>query len=94
MNRVNFRIGDGKPKGDLPPLETSVEIGLDAPLFVMAVPCVIESKKICLDIASRLVEIGQRADVGIIFKASFEVQAWKMVWTSLQRFVKRLTCLL
>ena len=59
MSRVNFKIGD-------------VEISLDAPLFVMAGPCVIESKKICLDIASRLVEIGQRADVGIIFKASFD----------------------
>ncbi len=59
MSRVNFKIGD-------------VEISLDAPLFVMAGPCVIESKKTCLDIASRLVEIGQRADVGIIFKASFD----------------------
>jgi len=59
MSRVNFKIGD-------------VEISLEAPLFVMAGPCVIESKKICLDIASRLVEIGQRADVGIIFKASFD----------------------
>ena len=59
MSRVNFKIGD-------------VKISLDAPLFVMAGPCVIESKKICLDIASRLVEIGQRADVGIIFKASFD----------------------
>jgi 2-dehydro-3-deoxyphosphooctonate aldolase (KDO 8-P synthase) len=59
MNRVNFKIGD-------------VEISLDAPLFLIAGPCVIESKKICLDIAGRLAEIGQRADVGIIFKASFD----------------------
>jgi 2-dehydro-3-deoxyphosphooctonate aldolase (KDO 8-P synthase) len=59
MSRVNFKIGD-------------VEISLDAPLFVMAGPCVIESKKTCLDIASRLVEIGQRVNVGIIFKASFD----------------------
>ena len=59
MNKVNFKIGD-------------VEIGLDAPLFVMAGPCVIESKDICLDIANRLVDIGQRASVGMIFKASFD----------------------
>jgi len=59
MSRVNFKIG-------------AVEISLDVPLFVMAGPCVIESKKICLDIASRLVEIGQKADVGMIFKASFD----------------------
>lgn len=72
MNSVNFRIGDGKPKGDLPPLETSVEIGLDAPLFVMAGPCVIESKDTCLDIANRLAEIARRTDVGIIFKVSFD----------------------
>ena len=59
MNKVNFKVGD-------------VEIGLDAPLFVMAGPCVIESKDICLDIANRLVDIGQRASVGVIFKASFD----------------------
>ncbi len=56
---MDFKIGD-------------VEIGLDAPLFVMAGPCVIESKDICLDIANRLVDIGQRASVGVIFKASFD----------------------
>jgi len=59
MSRVNFKIGD-------------VEISLDAPLFVMAGPCVIESKETCLDIASRLAEIGQKAGVGMIFKASFD----------------------
>jgi len=59
MNKVNFKVGD-------------VEIGLDAPLFVMAGPCVIESRDICLDIANRLVDIGQRASVGVIFKASFD----------------------
>jgi len=59
MSKGNFKIGD-------------VEIGLDVPLFVMAGPCVIESKAICLDIAGRLTDIGQKANVGIIFKASFD----------------------
>jgi len=59
MNKVNFKVGD-------------IEIGLDAPLFVMAGPCVIESKDVCLDIANRLVDIGQRTNVGMIFKASFD----------------------
>jgi len=59
MDKVNFEIGN-------------VEVGLDAPLFVMAGPCVIESKNICLDIADKLVEIGQRANVGMVFKASFD----------------------
>ena len=49
-----------------------VEIGLDAPLFLMAGPCVIESETCCLDIASRLVDISAKTDVGIIFKASFD----------------------
>jgi len=56
---MNFRIGE-------------VEIGLDAPLFVMTGPCVIESKTCCLDIANRLVGIGHRTGIGIIFKASFD----------------------
>jgi 2-dehydro-3-deoxyphosphooctonate aldolase (KDO 8-P synthase) len=49
-----------------------VKIGLDVPLFVMAGPCVIESKKDCLNIAGRLCEIGHRTNTGIIFKASFD----------------------
>ncbi len=59
MSKVNFKIGD-------------VEISLDAPFFVIAGPCVIESKESCLDIATRLVEIAGRAGVGMIFKASFD----------------------
>ena len=56
---MSFRIGE-------------VKIGLDAPLFLMAGPCVIESKTSCINIANRLREIGQRTGVGIIFKASFD----------------------
>ncbi len=59
MNKANFKIG-------------SVEIGLDAPLFVMAGPCVIESEEICLAIAEKLVEIAAKSAVPIIFKASFD----------------------
>jgi len=50
----------------------AVQIGLDAPLFVIAGPCVIESQDICLDIAGRLCEVSKKLDVGIIFKASFD----------------------
>jgi 2-dehydro-3-deoxyphosphooctonate aldolase (KDO 8-P synthase) len=59
VSKTGFKIGD-------------VEIGLNAPLFVMAGPCVIESETSCLDIAKRLVDIGRRANIGIIFKASFD----------------------
>ncbi len=69
MSKVNFKIG-------------SVKVGLDSPLFVIAGPCVIESKDSCLDIANQLVEIGRRADVGVIFKASFD----KANRSSLQSF--------
>jgi 2-dehydro-3-deoxyphosphooctonate aldolase (KDO 8-P synthase) len=50
----------------------SVDIGLDAPLFLMAGPCVIESEDLCLQIAEELVRIAERTGVGIIFKASFD----------------------
>jgi len=67
MKKVNFKIGDG-----LPAVKKPVEVGLDAPMFLMAGPCIIETKKLCLDIARRLAGIAQRAGVGIIFKASFD----------------------
>jgi 2-dehydro-3-deoxyphosphooctonate aldolase (KDO 8-P synthase) len=59
MNKGNFKIGD-------------VEVGLDAPFFAMAGPCVIEDRSLCLDIANRLVEISANSGIGIIFKASFD----------------------
>ena len=59
MDKVNFKIGN-------------VDIGLDAPLFVMAGPCVIEGKDICLNIADKLVKIAEKSNVGMIFKASFD----------------------
>ena len=59
MNKSNFKIGD-------------VEVGLDTPLFVMAGPCVIESRAGCLKIANKLSDIGQKVGVGIVFKASFD----------------------
>ena len=67
MNKVNFKIGVGVSSVRKP-----VEVGLDAPMFLMAGPCIIETKKLCLDIARRLAGIAQRAGVGIIFKASFD----------------------
>jgi 2-dehydro-3-deoxyphosphooctonate aldolase (KDO 8-P synthase) len=69
MNNGSFNIAE-------------VEVGLDAPLFVMAGPCVIESETQCLEIANRLVDIGQRTGTGMIFKASFD----KANRSSLQSF--------
>ncbi|MCU0913648.1 MAG: 3-deoxy-8-phosphooctulonate synthase [Planctomycetes bacterium] len=56
---MGFRIGN-------------VAVGLDAPLFLMAGPCVMESEELCLQIAARLVQISAATGVGIIFKASFD----------------------
>ena len=50
----------------------SVEIGLKAPMFLIAGPCVIETKQICLDIANRLADISSRTGIGVIYKASFD----------------------
>jgi len=59
MKKAKFKIGD-------------IEIGLAGPLFVVAGPCVIESRQLCLDIAEKLVEVGKAVGLGIIFKASFD----------------------
>ena len=56
---MSFKIGE-------------VEIGMDAPMFLMAGPCVIESKTSCINIANRLLGVRERTGVGIIFKASFD----------------------
>lgn len=50
----------------------NLKIGLDQPFFVIAGPCVIESRQLCLRIAETLAGIHERTGVGIIFKASFD----------------------
>ncbi|GAG81986.1 unnamed protein product [marine sediment metagenome] len=72
MGKINFKIGDGAGKVALSPTKNPVEVGADAPLFVIAGPCVIESESLCLDIAGRLVKISQRTEVPMVFKASFD----------------------
>ena len=64
MNKEKFKIGQSGT--------TSVQVGPDAPLFVIAGPCVIESRQSCLDIADRLLEISEKSGVAMIFKASFD----------------------
>ncbi len=59
MKPGDFKIGD-------------VRIGLDAPLFLIAGPCVIESLELCLKVAETLVGITKTAKIPVIFKASFD----------------------
>jgi 2-dehydro-3-deoxyphosphooctonate aldolase (KDO 8-P synthase) len=59
MKAKSFKIG-------------SINVGLKAPMFLIAGPCVIETKQICLDIANRLADISSRTGIGVIYKASFD----------------------
>ena len=59
MAKSTFQIGN-------------VTVGIDAPFFVIAGPCVIENEKICLDIAGRLTQIAETSGIPVIFKASFD----------------------
>jgi 2-dehydro-3-deoxyphosphooctonate aldolase (KDO 8-P synthase) len=49
-----------------------IEVGLERPLFVIAGPCVIESRELVLRTAERLRDISRRVGVGLVFKASFD----------------------
>jgi 2-dehydro-3-deoxyphosphooctonate aldolase (KDO 8-P synthase) len=49
-----------------------ITIGVDAPLVVIAGPCVIESRDLCLKIAEKLQKITQKLGLSYIFKASFD----------------------
>ncbi len=48
------------------------KIGIDAPLFVIAGPCVIESERHTLSIAETLAQCAQRLGILLVFKASFD----------------------
>lgn len=48
------------------------EVGLDHPLFLIAGPCVIESKQMALDTAGQLKEIAARVGVPFIYKSSYD----------------------
>ncbi|MHC4113821.1 MAG: 3-deoxy-8-phosphooctulonate synthase [Planctomycetota bacterium] len=72
MGKTNFIIGDADPANNLPALENAVTVGMDAPLFLIAGPCVIETRQLCLDIAGKLAEVARDTMVPVIFKASFD----------------------
>ncbi len=50
----------------------SIRIGPDAPLAIIAGPCVAESEDLCLQIAQTLRDRCAALDLGYIFKASFD----------------------
>ena len=48
------------------------EIGIDRPLFLIAGPCVIESRQLALDTAGQLKEICAALDIPFIYKSSYD----------------------
>ncbi|MFQ5936315.1 MAG: 3-deoxy-8-phosphooctulonate synthase [Acidiferrobacterales bacterium] len=48
------------------------EVGLDRPMFVIAGPCVVESKELALDTAGRLKEITTDLGIPFIYKSSYD----------------------
>jgi len=48
------------------------EVGLDKPLFLIAGPCVVESRQMALETAATLKEICTRLDVPFVYKSSYD----------------------
>lgn len=48
------------------------EVGLDQPIFVIAGPCVAESRELLIDSATQLRDMSQRLGLSLIFKASYD----------------------
>ncbi|MDP2248607.1 MAG: 3-deoxy-8-phosphooctulonate synthase, partial [Nitrosomonadales bacterium] len=48
------------------------EVGIDQPLFLIAGPCVIESKQMAIDTAGQLKEITDALGIPFIYKSSYD----------------------
>ena len=48
------------------------QIGLDQPFFLIAGPCVIESRELAFETAGRLQEIARALGIPFIYKSSFD----------------------
>jgi 2-dehydro-3-deoxyphosphooctonate aldolase (KDO 8-P synthase) len=48
------------------------DVGIDQPLFLIAGPCVAESRQLCLDIAGQMKEVCACLGISYIFKASYD----------------------
>jgi 2-dehydro-3-deoxyphosphooctonate aldolase (KDO 8-P synthase) len=47
-------------------------VGLDRPFFLIAGPCVIESREFAIDTALRIADITTRLDIPLVYKSSFD----------------------
>src|SRR5436190_7855128 len=48
------------------------DVGLDRPLFLIAGPCVVESRELQIDVAGKLKEICAAVGIPFIFKSSYD----------------------
>ena len=48
------------------------DVGLDRPLFLIAGPCVVESRQLQIDVAGELKEICAALGIPFIFKSSYD----------------------
>jgi 2-dehydro-3-deoxyphosphooctonate aldolase (KDO 8-P synthase) len=48
------------------------EIGLERPLFLIAGPCVVESRELQVETAGRLKEIARKLEIPFVFKSSYD----------------------
>jgi 2-dehydro-3-deoxyphosphooctonate aldolase (KDO 8-P synthase) len=60
---TNVCIGDGPSR---------IEIGNDLPLTLIAGPCALEGADMALEVAGELARLGERLNIGVVFKASFD----------------------
>jgi 2-dehydro-3-deoxyphosphooctonate aldolase (KDO 8-P synthase) len=51
---------------------SGIEVGLDKPFFLIAGPCVIESRDLAFDTAGLLKEMTDRLGIGFVYKSSFD----------------------
>jgi len=49
-----------------------IDVGLDRPLFLIAGPCVVESRDLNVDVAGKLKDICAKAGIPFIFKSSYD----------------------
>ena len=51
---------------------SGIEVGLDKPFFLIAGPCVIESRELAFETAGLLKEMTDRLGIGFVYKSSFD----------------------
>ena len=72
MGRAAVHNGHGEAVMNSFAINDTVRVGGDAPLLVIAGPCIIEAPEICLEIGLVLQEICAELGLGYVFKASYD----------------------